>query len=78
MPFGYIAVAKFISLCFHFDLQPTPPTLSGSNCIMSDQTEPFDQKESQDKGDDSLVDALAATALVIIFVIAAIYWISGQ
>jgi len=45
---------------------------------MSDQSEQLDHQESQANGDDSLVDALAATALVIVFVIAAIYWISGQ
>ena len=45
---------------------------------MSDQSEQSNHNESQSGGDDSLVDALAATALVIIFVIAAVYWISGQ
>ena len=45
---------------------------------MSDQSEQFDHNESQANGDDSLVDALAATALVIIFVITAVYWVSGQ
>jgi len=45
---------------------------------MSDQSEQRDSQEPQATEDDSLVDALAATALVIIFVIAAVYWISGQ
>jgi len=45
---------------------------------MSDQSKQFDHNESETQGDDSLVDALAATALIIIFVIAAVYWVSGQ
>lgn len=51
---------------------------------MSDQTDVMHEQHAhaeparENQGEDSFADALAAVALIAIFVFTCIYWISGQ